>query len=373
MKPFPAFADLPKRGRRPNQEQAIVKGLKEDMFTGTLAPGDRLPLRTEIERRFNAASNTVQRAMSILAHDGFIEAKGKRGTFVADLPPYLNRFGMVWSSDPMEPNLWPHANYFSTFLYRDAVALQQKGRHQLVHYMGVDGHTDREGSRRLLKDVAEQRLAGLIFDTPTCLYRSPFYELLDTPHLPCVLLNEDFNNPNVIHLMLYPAEVVDRALDYLQAGGRRRIALLTLNAPVDVYAHFTRAVEERGLETRPFWIQGSSAGSLSARHSMNLLMRARETPDALIIADDSLVEQATAGLLDAGVSDPKRLMVVAHANFPHATPSAVPARRVGLHVPGVLAIACEAIVKRRQGKRVPKTLRIPTVWEDEAGRGKREA
>lgn len=368
MKPFPAFAELPKRGRRPSQEQTIVMGLKDDMFTGKLAPGDRLPLRTEIERRFSAASNTVQRAMSILAHDGFIVAKGKRGTFVADLPPHLNRFGMVWSSDPTESGLSPHEYLFSRFLYRDAVALHQKGQRQLVHYMGVDGHTDREGSRRLLQDVATQRLAGLIFDAPTCLYRSPFYELLDTPHLPCVLLSEEFKNPNVIHMLLHPAEVVDRVLDHLQACGRRRIALLTLGAPADLFAHFARAVAKRGMETRPFWIQGSSAGSLAARHNMNLLMRARETPDALIIADDSLVEQATAGLVDAGVTNPKRLTVVAHANFPHATPSAVPAKRVGMSVPVALETALDAIVQRRQGKRVPKTLRIPAVWEDEVGK-----
>ena len=52
---------------------------------------------------------------------------------------------------------------------------------------------------------------------------------------------------------------------------------------------------------------------------------AHDRPDALVITDDNLVPAATAGVLAAGRRVPADLEVVAHANFPHVTPSAVPA------------------------------------------------
>ncbi len=51
-----------------------------------------------------------------------------------------------------------------------------------------------------------------------------------------------------------------------------------------------------------------------------------ERPDGLVITDDNLVPDLTAGLAESGVKD----VVVAHTNFPHPTPSAVPG-----HAPGV--------------------------------------
>ncbi len=370
MNPFPAFAPLPVRGRPPSQEQAIICALKDDLFAGRLRPGERLPLRIELERRFDAASNTVQRAMTHLIRDGFVEAKGKRGTFVAERPPHLNRFGMVWSGDPSEsaPN-----TKFAQFLYQEAKALEEQSVGQLIHYMCVDGHTDREGARRLLQDVQGRRLAGLVFDAPTCLYRSPFYELLDTPHLPCVLINEGFDHAKAIHVTMRTGELIDHALEHLQDLGRRRVALLTAGHAPTLFGHFERAVAARGLETRPFWMQGAAAGSPCARNAMHLLMHASERPDALIITDDSLVEAATAGLADAGAECPKRLMVVAHANFPYITPSVVPATRLGFQVPEILATALDLVVRSHTGRRVPHVVRIAPVFEAEAAAGRRRA
>ena len=48
--------------------------------------------------------------------------------------------------------------------------------------------------------------------------------------------------------------------------------------------------------------------------------------------DDNLVPDATAGLVAADVRVPYDIEVVAHANLPHSTPSAVPARRIGFNV-----------------------------------------
>ena len=104
----------------------------------------------------------------------------------------------------------------------------------------------------------------------------------------------------------------------------------------------------------------------SARNAMHLLMHAdqKERPDGLIITDDNLVEAATAGLLDAGVSVPQDLTVVAHCNFPWPTPSHVPARRLGYDVRQILSACLSDIDRQRNGGK-PKSISIPAVWEED--------
>ena len=126
------------------------------------------------------------------------------------------------------------------------------------------------------------------------------------------------------------------------------------------------ALAARGLETRPAWLQSvHPMGREAARAVMRLLLEAREVPDALWIADDSLVDSATAGLRDGGARVPEHIEVVAHANFPYPTPSHVLSRRIGFDVREVLAESMELIRRRRAGETVPTVTDIAPVWGDQ--------
>jgi DNA-binding LacI/PurR family transcriptional regulator len=105
----------------------------------------------------------------------------------------------------------------------------------------------------------------------------------------------------------------------------------------------------------------------TARNLIHLLMQGAERPDALLIADDNLVEHATAGLVAAGVRVPDDLEVVAHCNFPHPTPSVLPVRRLGYDAREVMKACVESIdIQRRDGKTAP-TVTVKAVFEDEIG------
>ena len=54
-----------------------------------------------------------------------------------------------------------------------------------------------------------------------------------------------------------------------------------------------------------------------------------DRPDALIIADDNIVEPVTRGLLASEVSLPANLDIVAHCNLPNLPQAAVPVRFLG--------------------------------------------
>jgi DNA-binding transcriptional regulator YhcF (GntR family) len=54
---------------------------------GHLEPGTRLPTVREMATALDLAPGTVSRAFRELEHDGVIEGRGRRGTFVVDEPP----------------------------------------------------------------------------------------------------------------------------------------------------------------------------------------------------------------------------------------------------------------------------------------------
>jgi DNA-binding LacI/PurR family transcriptional regulator len=90
-----------------------------------------------------------------------------------------------------------------------------------------------------------------------------------------------------------------------------------------------------------------------------------QRPDALIIADDNLVDHACAGLMQLGLRVPDDVDVVAHANFPLSGNAILPVTRLGFDVPAILRTCLAVIARRHEGLEVPPLTVIPPLftWE----------
>jgi len=62
----------------------IYRGIREDILSGRLRPGDRVPSERALARERDAGVITAARALSELARDGYVTREIGRGTFVAD-------------------------------------------------------------------------------------------------------------------------------------------------------------------------------------------------------------------------------------------------------------------------------------------------
>jgi GntR family transcriptional regulator len=65
----------------------LVDGVQRRIERGTLLPGDRIPPVRALAEDLGLAPNTVARAYRALEDDGWIEGRGRAGTFVADRLP----------------------------------------------------------------------------------------------------------------------------------------------------------------------------------------------------------------------------------------------------------------------------------------------
>lgn len=73
---------------RPLQRyEQIAERLADDIRSGVLAPGERLPSERELARTLEVSRASVREALASLALQGVVETRHGAGTFVVGLPP----------------------------------------------------------------------------------------------------------------------------------------------------------------------------------------------------------------------------------------------------------------------------------------------
>ena len=350
---------------KPSPKQTeIISDLLKRIQSGELSPGAELPSVADLSVRYKASTTTVQRAMVRLRGNGYLQTS-KRGSCIVDNPPHLSNFGLV------RPFM-PFRSQFIVALENEGQRLAETGispsgtRRRFTVFDEIDCPAGKEERyhRDLVAAVESETVAGLFFCRPP--HRFVGTAILRNPHVPCVTLADE-PVEGVARLQLPGFHA--RAFDLLVARGRRRVAIMTITGRSDAFLQDVRDMAAaRGVTTHPWWIQGVYPADLrwAGNCAQMLIHSGPERPDALIIDDDNLVPAATAGIAATGLHVPDDLDVVAHANFPWTTPSAVPAIRFGTNVRLLIRTAVDIIERKRSGEEAPVAVLMPACSEDEA-------
>lgn len=355
MTPPAASADSPTRGR------LATNKIRNQILSGRYASGSQLPTFDDLVKEFRVSRATMQSSMRQLKDEGFVRSVHRSGLFVADTPPHLYRFGLIFASAPGEKD-W--SRFMAALLAEAPVVARARAGVEIVPFHDVRPETDDEKLRRLLADVSIHRLAGLIITHQTAgLLQHP--EVLRS-RIPGVAINHPEllarGTPviNTDERMFYR-----RALAWLAERGRKRVAVLAMRQFVGVTVE---DCEKAGLATRPHWICpiGSEFGG-QTKAIVRLLLDypPAERPDSLIIATDHLVEEALATIHDSGVAIGRDIDVVAHCNWPWPVESPLPIARLGFHSHKFLETALDIIGGIRRGDTPPACTRIPALFEHE--------
>ena len=348
--------------KRPFVKQGIIlETLRQQIISGDWKPSTQIPTREELQNRFGVARTTLQRTLDQLTRDGFVYSRGKLGTFVADNPPHLASYALIFHCTPADP-AWSR---FQSALANQAVQLERSRPIKVSRYYGVFESSDSEDYQKLLHDVCAHRLAGLIFTTlPGSVMRPTLEERPDMPRVAVMLPSPDWQIPAV-----YPdlRSFVDRALDALLARGRRRVAVVGQSIWLKLAGlgeYFLAGVAKRKMECREYWVQTADAHSVSSLVHLLMQSEQKARPDGLIIVDDNLVENATAGLIKAGVRVPVDVEVIAHCNFPWPVSSVLPVQRLGFDAGKVMAACLASIDCQRQAVETPTLVSVPAQFEN---------
>ena len=268
---------------------------------GTLLDPDALA------ERFNVSALTLREALSVLVRQGFIERHKGRGTFVRQDAP-LPHVAIVSELDLFDAGV-------SYFYRRLMQVLRTVFRERQVRVRLYIGQTrPNEPAPRLTCDDLEDDLEhGQIRGLVAVAVNLPpdLRDLARRHGVPVVAASSGSDGC----VLIDHAGFVRAALDEFVDAGRRRVAVLgSSGIPVDDVA---RHLSERGLQTRPGWLQHGLHPSLPGAGWDSFLAAwnaADAKPDGLLIADDMLFDDAAAAMLSLGVRVPEDLLVITHAN-----------------------------------------------------------
>jgi len=334
----------------------VLEQLRTLIVTGELKPGRRMPTRSTIKNQFKTGGRLVDEVFEQLEEDGFVYTEPSHGTYVAEHPPHLCHYAVVLSASK-------EGSAFDVALKHEAEALLQAGTGRLLTYADVVPGTAEY--KRLIGDMNAHRVAGLIFRQPP-LSDVDGTPLLTMPGIPRVVIAtvpyDRFPSVRTDYTAL-----VRKAVAWLAGRGRRRLAFLSdYRLGGKIYSPSAEAIATKGglvLPSSLFHVIGPYSACSLVRMMMQLPEAKR--PDALIVDDDNLVEQASLGLADSGVRVGRDMDVVGHCNFPYLTESHVPMKRIGWDNHELLRACMAQIDRMRAGETNPPPIVVEPLFDHE--------
>jgi hypothetical protein len=355
---------IPREGGGPGGRAGeITRALRGRIISGEYPCGSKMPTFDRMVGEFGLSRATVQLAIRQLRDEGFLKSVDRKGLFVADDPPHLCHFALIFPSAPGEAK-WTR---FEAALQAEALVLerQRPGLHfPLFHDVETGGNP--ANTRAVIEAARAHRVAGLI------LVRGTGHLLLEgnlrNERVPCTGINYDPEElPGVPLVNTDPEMFYRKALCRLGEKGRKRVAVVTGASKIPVTPGMFR---DAGLQTRDHWLCPVShriEGAASIAVRLLFDYPREERPDALIIGTDALVEEALGTLHQMEMLVGRDLDVVAHCNWPWPVRSPLPIERLGFHMHDFLDGAMRAISLPRQGRAPAPLDRVPALFESELG------
>jgi len=349
----------------PLKREKLVAELRDAILGGTYQPGDRLPNRVDLEARHDLGWITVQHAFDELRRAGLVVARRGAGTFVAERPPHLHRFALVFCEHPGEGE-W---SLRWSALQQEATRVARAQGVEIVPFYGVTGHRDEPDLQQLEADVISGRLAGAMFASPPYWLR----KMPDSPvwRVPRVTLGtHHVADTPTVHA--HGPDFAERAFDHLAASGRQRPACIVTGrvemTPDEEVAHYRQVAADHGFSLPPGWAMPVHPRlPETARYLLELWLNApaHQRPDALVVGDDHLIEDVTRGLAAVKSEAARRIEVIGQVNFPLVPASHLPVTRLGIHAGDLLATGLDVLRRQRAGESVPISTSVPIYHERE--------
>ena len=324
---------------------AVAQQLRQRIVAGDWRPGQRLPPRRALETRYAVSPFTVQRAMDRLRAEGFVESRGRGGTFVAQTPPHLSRYALIFGPGDEAP----HSRFRQALVQAaEAVNGRLHDRRLVVHTGVAPGHRT-QAYDQLIDQVCTHCFAGLLLALPPKFLRgSP---LVEAPGLPRVTISRATPTYGIPRLHPDPAAWVRRAAHRCLQHRRTRVAILGPIAQ-DAEAVLDQDPLAHAMHTPTGWrLDLPPRGERAARRVVQLLLaNQNDRPDALLVTDDHLLQPTLDAIHDAGLREGRDILVVGHANFPALTDVGGGVQRLGFDAAQLLHAAIDMINAQSRGR-----------------------
>ncbi len=194
--------------------EQLVRWYRESILTHQLLPGDRIDSITEIQRRHGVSRETAKRVLRILEEEGLIVQRAGKGSYVADLRPKQNVWGLVFPF---------HCLQYDDMILRLSQSAASQDR-ELRYF--CDYNNWEEEVRLVSMMLAERYEAVIVIPTFDESKTWTFYSCLSPFDSPVLLLDHTMTYQDFTFVIQSYDLGVVRAMDYLRSRDSGSIAFL---------------------------------------------------------------------------------------------------------------------------------------------------
>lgn len=302
----------------------LVRYLENEIESGALKQGDKLPSENELTERFGVSRQTVRRAIGILEEQGVVRSVRGSGTYVGsdkrENPGRKNRIAVL-------------TTYVDSYIFPKTIqgiesVLFERG--YSVQLSFTNNTLERE--KNVLTDlISRDDVAGIIVEGTKSGLPNPnlmLYHQLLNRRVPVLFVNTFYPELAVPHVSLNDVEVAEKAVNFLIERGHRNIgAILKLDDGQGRmrYLGYLRAMEAAGLavtDSRMVWIDTDESKQLG--YCRDRILNRVEECTALFCYNDQIAFQLIRLLRERGIRVPEDVSVISVDDSDLARHSEVP-------------------------------------------------
>lgn len=335
--------------REPKYRQ-LVRLIAEQIRSGALQPGERLPSDRRLAHLLDLSPTTTTAAMEELVRQKFAVRRPGAGTFVTDEPNGLNRQLRIGFFTPQNA---PSSTYIRKIFYT------------LWGYF-AENHCDllplTRNFEELPETFREYRFDGVLIFNRGDIALEKLREWR-AGGLPLLLLSSIWDEASDISIGYSNRALVDEAVRYLAALGHRRIGFVTenpLSRPNDLRINgFMKSMYQLGLPLDPTWMLTNNPSD----EELLDFLKAPERPSSIILGNCTILPRFSEVLSRSGLRIPDDLSILCldeHENAKNYLPALSLFR---IDVVGFSQRAAERLLREIRNETIPVENECPPNYE----------
>ncbi len=292
----------------------LMEDLKEQILSGEISAGEKLPSENELASRYQISRQTVRKAIAILENAGYVYAEHGRGTFCSELVRHTR----------MSHNIAVVTTYLSDYIFPRVI----QGIDSVLTNHGYsiilkNTRNSRSQEARCLEELLQKDIDGMIIEPSKsqiyCRHMN-LYQKMDEFHIPYVLIQGCFtqmsDKPQVLMDDCKGGYMITKYL--LSLGHKNIIGVFKADDMQGQNRHkgYVMALQEAGILYNPdkvVWYYTEDR-TIHPYEGIQSMIKQKTVMDAVVCYNDQIAIEVIRALQENGLNVPQDVSVTGYDN-----------------------------------------------------------
>ena len=296
----------------------LMEKLKNDILSGEIKPGEKLPSENQLSMQYNLSRHTVRKALSMLTTEGYIEAEHGKGTFCSERVRHMRE----------SKNIAVITTYISDYIFPRLI----QGMDRVLSSNGYsiilkNTANSRKLEAAALEDILRKDVDGLIIEpskSQLICHHTNLYEMLDDYGIPYVFVQGIYeqmeDKPHILMNDCKGGYLVTKHL--IELGHRHIVGIFKADDSQGKERHkgYVKAFQEAGLLYDPdyvIWFHTEDRKTKPAA-VLEMMLRKKMPVDGVVCYNDQIAMGVYQKLKFLHIRVPEDISITGYDNSVYA-------------------------------------------------------